>query len=877
MIGKTILHYHILEKLGEGGNGVVYRAEDLKLKRTVALKFLSYSYALDADAKKRFIHEAQSASALDHPNIYTIHEIGETEDGKLFISMTHYEGENLKDKIKKGRLNKEQVINIAIQICEGLNKAHQSGIIHRDIKPANIFVTKDGIVKILDFGLAKVKGGLQLTKEGTTVGTVAYMSPEQARGEEADNRTDIWSLGVVMFEMLTGVLPFNADYDQAIIYSILNRKPDLSTVPKEFVPFLKKTLAKIKNERYLSIEEALKDLRLLKSGLEIKHFFLFRFPAQVKVSFRTKLVAAIVLIFIAASFIYLKINRAEVNMPRVPKKNMIVVLPFENLGSPDDNYFAEGIADELTSRLSSIGEISVISSKSAKRFSNSKKSIKDIGGELGADYVLVGTIRWARKDKSESRVKIIPELILVSDNTVTWSYTYNKVVDDIFSVQNEITQNVAEKISGKFISPNILETANPTDNMGAYTYYLKGIDYENRWYVFKEDFLKRVNLFEKAIELDPKFTQAYAHLSIAKSGMYGLYFDHSEKTQNEASYYAQKAFRLNPNLADVHFALGYYYGNCEQNFEKAINEYNIVLKVNPNNADTYSKLGGLYSVKGNYQLAIQNMKKASTLDPLSIMLLFNLAETYRIMRDYINADKYYKRAIELNPELPFSKAQLAMNDIDWKGDTKTAYQIINNLKAIDEDYYNYVYAVSVYIDVLNRNYDGAINKLMPLNKDTVNELMGYTLKKLELGLIYKFKNDEKLSTAYFDSTRIQIEKMYRANPNDNRLLGKLGIAYAGLGNKEKALEECKKSIELHQPENNGAEVSGILSDYGSQWDLARVYILLGDYEKALHQIDYLLSIPGDMTLNKLKLDPIYDPLRNLPGYKNIIEKYSADI
>jgi serine/threonine protein kinase len=259
MIGKIISHYKILEQAGRGGMGVVYKAEDINLKRTVALKFLPSTLSFDEEAKKRFKHEAQSASALDHPNICTIYEIGESEEGQLFISMALYEGETLKEKIAKGKIGIEEAMDITLQICAGLDKAHQNNIVHRDIKPANIFITSEGIVKILDFGIAKVKGQTRLTLVGATAGTLEYMSPEQARGEEIDYRTDIWSAGIIMYEMLTGSLPFKGEYDQALIYSILNQVPDLNQIPARLRPLIKKAIAKSPSDRYKNVKEMIDD------------------------------------------------------------------------------------------------------------------------------------------------------------------------------------------------------------------------------------------------------------------------------------------------------------------------------------------------------------------------------------------------------------------------------------------------------------------------------------------------------------------------------------------------------------------------------------------------------------------------------------------
>jgi serine/threonine protein kinase len=268
MIGKIVTHYKILKKLGEGGMGEVYKAEDTKLKRTVALKFLPQYLTQNTEARERFIQEAQTASALDHPNICTIHEIDETEDGQTFIVMACYDGESLKDKIEKGPLELEEAVDIAIQVAQGLSKAHEKGIVHRDIKPANIIITPEGVPKIVDFGLAKLSGKTKITKSGTTVGTISYMSPEQSQGEKVDNRSDIWSVGVVLYEMICGKLPFQGEYDQAVMYNIMNEEPEPLTglrtgVPMKLEEIINKLLAKEAGDRYQHIDELPVDMRAI--------------------------------------------------------------------------------------------------------------------------------------------------------------------------------------------------------------------------------------------------------------------------------------------------------------------------------------------------------------------------------------------------------------------------------------------------------------------------------------------------------------------------------------------------------------------------------------------------------------------------------------
>jgi serine/threonine protein kinase len=350
MIGKTISHYKIIEKLGGGGMGVVYKAQDTKLDRTVALKFLPQHLLADKEAEERFISEAKAASSFDHPNICTIHDINKTEDDQFYIVMGYYVGETLKKKLDNGPLQIDTAINYVAQIATGLARAHEAGIIHRDIKPANIMITDRDEVKILDFGLAKTSGEPSITKMGSTVGTVSYMSPEQTKGNNVDHRTDIWSLGVVLYQMLSGSLPFQGDYEQAIIYSILNEEPALlNSLPAELEKILSKSLQKNPDDRYDNLNDMLDDLKkLIRSDAHqtiVDNSSRKRKPKAFIVSS----IVVSILMFIVVYFVF--INDSESGKSSVERK-MIVVLPFENLSSSEDKYFADGITEEITSRLS---------------------------------------------------------------------------------------------------------------------------------------------------------------------------------------------------------------------------------------------------------------------------------------------------------------------------------------------------------------------------------------------------------------------------------------------------------------------------------------------------------------------------------------------
>ena len=374
MVGKTISHYKILEKLGCGGMGIVYKARDLKLDRFVALKFLPPHLTSNEEEKQRFIHEAKAASSLDHNNICAIHEIDETEDGQLFISMACYDGETLKLKIEKGILKIEEAIDYTIQIAQGLQKAHEKGIIHRDIKPANIMLTDDGVVKILDFGLAKLSTQTKLTKESTTLGTVSYMSPEQAKGEDVDYRTDTWSLGVIIYEMLTGQLPFKGEYESAVIYSIMNDTQEPVTalrsgVPMELERIINKCLQKNSTDRYQHIDDMIVDLKGLKSesigipSIEEK---------QKKRSKSVLLPIAIISIIILIIVGYFILQQDEKSSSEW--ENSIAVLPFTDLSpEKDQEWFCDGMTEQIITNLTKLNRLKVIAFTSALKL---RKQIK---------------------------------------------------------------------------------------------------------------------------------------------------------------------------------------------------------------------------------------------------------------------------------------------------------------------------------------------------------------------------------------------------------------------------------------------------------------------------------------------------------------------
>ncbi|UCE42186.1 MAG: protein kinase, partial [Candidatus Aminicenantes bacterium] len=486
MIGQTISHYKILDKLGSGGMGVVYKAEDTKLQRNVAIKFLPPELTRDPESKQRFIKEARAASALDHPNICTIYEINETKDEQLFIAMAYYDGENLKSKIERAPLTVEKAVDLGIQISQGLSKAHEQGIVHRDIKPANIMITADGLIKILDFGLAKLADQSRVTQTGTTYGTASYMSPEQTKGERVDPRTDIWSLGVVLYEAISGRRPFRGDYGQAVVYSILNENPDSlagfrSDIPSALGEIVNRCLDKEPAGRFQSMDDLNNDLHWLKEESRLDTFPYQKpiYPKLRKKRFRP-IVAPLILILLAALIVagYFLLRRPAEEEVTVADhtlgfgwENSIAVLPFADL-SPLKNqeYFCDGMTDEIIAKLSRFEDLKVISRTSVMQYKDAQVDIKEIGYKLNVSNILEGSIR-----REDDRIRVIAQLINAQDGFHLWSDTYERKLDSVFDVQEDVARAITDVMRVKLTQDNLAKLmSDRPKNVEAYEYYLRG-------------------------------------------------------------------------------------------------------------------------------------------------------------------------------------------------------------------------------------------------------------------------------------------------------------------------------------------------------------------------------------------------------------------
>jgi serine/threonine-protein kinase len=602
--------YRIIEEIGRGGMGVVYKAEDVRLKRKIALKFLPREFTQNMEAKERFLHEARVASALDHQNVCTVHEIDENQEGQVFIAMACYEGQSLKEKIMHGALPIDDSIDISIQIAKGLSAAHAKDIIHRDIKPANILVTDGGVVKIVDFGLAKLAGQIGVTRTGTILGTAAYMSPEQAQCKSVDHRTDIWSLGVILYEMLTTRRPFTGEHLQGVIYSILNRDPTSLTALRPEIPgglarIVSMALEKSPDRRYQNMTELIQDLE----------------------------------------------NVFVIEAPPMQVQKSIAVLPFEDLSpQKDQEYFCDGLSEELINALSNIQELKVVARTSTFSFKGKRVDVREVGKSLNVEAVLEGSVR-----KAADQLRVTTRLINVADGYHLWSEKFDRKLEDIFDIQDEISLTIISKLRVNLLGIEKAKlTKRHTEDLEAYHLYLRGRFFWNKRTV--KDVKRSLEYFKKAIKKDRTYALAYAGMADA----YDIIGVKDHSLIQKAKEAALKALEMDHTLAEAYTSLAASKFHYDWDWEGAEKEFKRALELNPNYATAHQWYSEFLVARGKTDEAIDEMKKALDLDPLSLAINRDIGEIYYFARQFDPAIEALQKTLEMDPSFIHTQQWLGL-------------------------------------------------------------------------------------------------------------------------------------------------------------------------------------------------------------------------
>ncbi len=614
--GQRIAHYEVLGRLGSGGMGVVYKAYDRRLDRLVALKFLPGHLAADDAAKVRLIYEARAASALDHPNICTVYDIGETE-GRLFLALACYEGETLKQRIARGPRPVNEVLEQVRQVTDGLRAAHRRGIIHRDIKPSNVMLTGEGAAKILDFGIAKVEG-TDLLKEGRAAGTIAYMSPEQTRGEAVDGRTDLWSLGVVLYEMLTGRQPFRGEDIRTVINAIRYDEPEpvqqlRPEVPALLARLVETCLKKAPAERYQRAVDVLADLRAIET-------------------------------------------RSTAGGERSPQFRRLAVLPLSNFSpNPDDDYLAGGMTEDLIDRLSKLRGVRVIARTSVKSYKDATENTTKIGRELDVKTLLKGSVR-----KIGDQVHLTIHLVDTNRNERTWAAEHSVVLEDVPTLLQSIAQTVASELHEQIPSNELRQLVKTgTDVPEAYTSYLRG-----RYFWNKRDgasVQQARAYFQQALDLDPTFARAWTGLADAFSLLGSLSVLPPEEAHPRARAAARKALEIDDELAEAHASLATTLADYYWDWEAAGQHYRRALALNPSYATAHLWFAGYLRDLGNFDEALAEVRMARELDPLYLPAQAAEGLTLHFARRYEEAIALHLKLLDINPSYTIAHFYLGLS------------------------------------------------------------------------------------------------------------------------------------------------------------------------------------------------------------------------
>jgi len=864
MVGKTVAHYFIEALLGRGGMGVVYRAKDTRLGRSVALKFLPKEWSTDRCARERFEQEAHAVAALSHHHICTIYEIDE-HDGQPFLVLELLEGRTLKQRIAEGPLAATELLEIAIGVAGALAVAHAKGIVHRDIKPANIFITESGVAKVLDFGLAKTVAVIDETEaprmigsdsrsqSGLVIGTLPYMSPEELRGQPADQRGDLFALGVVMYEMATGTRPFRGNNPLELISSILHDAPRPVTEMRRGLPVrlervIDRCLRKDSARRFQSALELHESLEELRGTSRSRG----RRAALVLGGF------AIIVMAAGALALGRRLRASELEPPAVGRRTMLAVLPLENRGAPRDDYFADGLSDAIGVRLGSIRNLGIIAGQSARLYKGTSKSPQQIGRELGAQYLLEGSVSWERMRGQSAHLRLTPALVRVSDGVQLWAGQYDTTFAGVFAIQADLATQVTKTLTIVLgDAERGLVDPRPTPNLRAYDAYLRGLaalDHGNEL----ADLKIQSQMFDRAVALDPNFAPALAwssHLHVT------FYWDNIDPNPRElvlAKATLDRLQRLAPDFPETHAALGWYALAGMMDLDRAFDEFSKAQRARPSESLYTAMLGIIDDKRGRWKEGLHYYHDALLLDPLSRKRNANLGAAYTWRREFDAAEYYYNRASELGPPTATTRLHKAIAHLNLAGDLEGTRRLVPDVGEAPTSFEELLNGFSDIVLMLGSDQQTKLLSLSPTTWD--GDTAGLTLAK---AMVYRQRGNAVQARASFDSARLVEEAMIQRYPKNDSYHAMRGLALAGLQRHDEAIAEGRRAVEL-MPVSKDAVL-------GSLWlaNMARIYVLVGERTKAVDELEEVFARPGPLSAAWLRVDPFWDTLRGDPRFQRL--------
>jgi TolB-like protein/Flp pilus assembly protein TadD len=874
--------YELLEEIGRGSQGVVYRAHQKSLNRTVALKIIALGHWASEAHIKRFQREAEAAASLEHPCIVPIYEVGE-RDGACYFSMRFVEGGQLDEILKSAPADSSRgerepmpprrAVELIVKLARTVHYAHEHGILHRDIKPGNILLDQKGEPHLTDFGLAKLvetEGTMTRTKE--VLGTPSYMAPEQAVGEnrEITSATDVYGLGAVLYQLLTDDPPFAGGTTYETIRLLLDTEPrpprllnpkidrDLSTI-------CLKCLEKDPQRRYSSALALAEDLESWLKHEPIRARRAGVFTRGRKWVQRRQGVAAMIALSLAlAAAVGWNIWKSE--LIRHPTTAGIAVLPFENLSNDkEDAFFADGVQDDLLTKLAYIADLKVISRTSVMQY-RGERNMRQIGDELGVSHVLEGTVR-----KRGAWVHINAQLIDTRTDSHVWAKQYDGDIKDRFVILSEIAQRVADQLHVKVSSAEKFAIDRPpTADVAAFDFYTRG---KNLLLMVpfaasaKTNLLQAVDLLNQAVAHDPAFFQVYCQLAYAHARLYGYGIDHTPKRLASADAAVQAAFRLRPDSGEAHLARAGTLYQAHRDYDGALAELEVARRSLPNDPQISYLTGCIQRRQGRWEESTRNLKRSTDLDPRNIFTLQQLGRSYSMLRRHADQSLTVSRILAIEPNEVNSKLSQAEGEIHWKADTKPLHRVIDSIRATNPASLATVAPFSLICALAERDGPAARNALAAIENSPPlhDEAVVFSRPFLE-GLIARMTKDQDKARLAFTAARAGQEKVVRAQPNYGPPLCMLGLIDAALGRREEALREGRRAVELLPLERDAINGTAMIAY------LAMIAAWTGDNDLACEQLATAIRYPGSPTYGNLKLMPFWDPLRGDPRFEKLVEE-----